>query len=446
MRKILFTTAFILSSLAAANASDNTDKATTNYSSTQWQYYAASDYDGGSGTEDDPYLIATPEQFMKLAVEIENLAADDDNWGEEYSYGKYWKQTADLVFNDDVTGCVSFSSGDASTIDDDNLRNYTGIGYYLDEYDYQVFAGTYDGDGHTITGLYMSTSSNATGLFNVVWYGTIKNLVVKDAYLTGNANVGLIAGKLEEGASIINCQTSGIIYCGGSYHAGIAGYVNAGSVANCVSDAWLWAKNNDAGIIGRGSYTTTVDNCFFYGWIGAVYSNIAKFQYWGAIAAEFGLAEDTYDIEDPDSPGDTLTLCDNPSTATNCYWTDTCTVRHVDSGTIEAVHPDNSTYGVVENCYSVSVDSLSATVDALNTVAATIDGACGWELDENNRVTLTFDEPSASTGITSASVLSETEGKTVTGYFTLDGIQMSEPADGVNIVKYSDGTAIKIIK
>lgn len=446
MKKTLLSVVLLLSSLFAATASTNTEAATTNYTDTQWEYYAAAEYDGGSGTEDDPYLIATVEQFMKLAVEIQNLAFDDNNWNDEYSAGKYWLQTADLVFNEDVLSRVVFASGDASSLSStSDLLTFTGVGYYLDEYDYQVFAGTYDGGGHKISGLYINAGSNkSTGLFNNLWGGTVKNLVIEDAYLTGNANVGFVVGKVENGSSIYNCQTSGIIYCGGSYHAGIAGYVDASQVYNCTSDAWLWAKNNEGGICGRGSNSTEVNNCFFNGWIGAVYSNTAKFTAWGAIVSELGASETTTEqitIEGTDTI--VTTICENPSTVKNSYWTDTCTVRHFSGSAVEAISASLSTYGVTENTYAVSTSDLATTVAALNETATGLVEACGWELDENNRPVLTF-ETIGTTEI--SNVTTKAENRTVVGYYTLDGMRVSEPVNGVNIVKFSDGSTIKIIK
>ena len=104
MKKSLFTAALLLTAWSYAGASVNTDAAKDNYTETQWEHYAAAEFAGGTGTKDDPYLIATPEQFAKLAVEIENLAADDNNWDNMYTDGVYFLQTADLVFNNDVMG------------------------------------------------------------------------------------------------------------------------------------------------------------------------------------------------------------------------------------------------------------------------------------------------------------------------------------------------------
>lgn len=406
MRKLLIAAAFLLPSFGhVAAQSDNTTNAKNNYPDTAWEHYAADNYDGGTGTADDPYLIATPEQFMKLVVEIENLAALDDSWDGEYSKGKYWKQTADLVFNENVLSRTSYDEyDDLSIIDATGLRTYDGIGYNSGEYDYQRFSGTYDGNGHSISGIYIKGGKSSTGLFNFVEGGVIKNLVIKDSYFSANANVGLIAGSADA-TTIINCQTSGVIYCGGSYHAGIAGCITNGSkVLNCVTDAWTWAKNNCAGLVGTGRNSSVISNCYFGGWLGGVGSNLAKFQWWGTVCPELGKSEITTTIPDPENPESVIEVCDNPSKAQDCYWTDTCTVRHKRAGLnwmkAEAYNDAaNCEFGVFENCKAVALADMAATVEALNKNAAGIEGACSWVIGTNGLPELKLDTTS---GISSA--------------------------------------------
>lgn len=407
MKKTLIMATLLLSSFANAIASLNTDAAKTNYTETQWEYYAAAEYAGGTGTEADPYLIETPEQLMKLAVEIHNLAFDDNNWGEDYSKGKFWKQTKDIVLNDDVFGKVKFIYRDPWKETDINavsLRTFNGIGYVLDAIaDYQVFAGTYDGGGHSISGFYCNATGNkSTGIFNNIWGGTVKNLIVKDTYIAANANVGLIAGSIEQGATIINCQTSGIVADGGSYHAGIVGNVSDSKILNCVTDVWTWAKNNVGGVVGKLSNTSYLDNCFYYGWLGSVIGRVQQgnMKWWGAICPEIGLTESTVTIDDPENPGSTITVCENPSKAVNSFWADTCSVRNQRGKEMVSHNVENSKYGVVENCKAVGADEIVETVAALNKEAEAISGASTWKVGENGMPALNFEISSGITSVT----------------------------------------------
>lgn len=420
-----------LPATSAMAQSANTTAAATNYTLTQWEHYAADNYAGGTGTAEDPYLISTPEQFMKLAVEVENLAQLDDNWDGDYTKGVYFKQTADLVFNDDVTGKVSYASGDASSIASSSLRTFNGIGYKAGDADFQRFAGTYDGDGHAIIGMYNNNAKNSgTGVFNFIEGATVKNLVVKDAYVSANANVGLVVGSADKNSLIINCQSSGFIYCGGSYHAGIVGCLSESKMVNCFSDGYIWAKNQTGGLCGRIMKSSYVGNSYFNGWIGGVYSNLGKFKYWGAVSPEIGQSETTTTAPDPDDTEKTITVCENPSKAENCFWTDTCSVRHKDVKAEAYNDASNCKYGVITNCKAFSVADAQKAVDELNKNAAEIDGAVSWELGANGMPTLKY-------GSTSTSIRGVAAVKTAsdTGVYTLQGVRMGSSQETGSLPK-----------
>lgn len=432
MKKIttlMITALFASSAMNVWAQSANTTNAATNYSETQWEHYAADNYAGGTGTKDDPYLISTPEQFMKLAVEIENLGQVDDNWDSDYTKGKYFKQTADLVFNEGVMNKVSGASGDASIIDNSTLRTFNGIGYKAGDVDYQRFAGTYDGDGHAIIGMYHNNAKNSgSGVFNFIEGATIRNLIVKEAYINANANVGLVVGYADAGSLIINCQSSGIIYCGGSYHAGIVGALQSSKMLNCFSDAWVWAKNQTGGLCGRIMKSAYAGNSYFSGWIGGVYSNMGKFKYWGAVSPEIGLSEDVTTAPDPEDETKTITICENPSKAENCFWSDTCSVRHKDVKAEAYNDINNCKYGVITNCKAFALADAAKAVEELNKNAKDIDGASTWEVGTNGLPMLKFD--TQTTGINTIVNMAE---KALNGnVYTLQGTLIKKSTEGVN--------------
>lgn len=432
MKKIttlMITALFASSAMNVWAQSANTTNAATNYSETQWEHYAADNYAGGTGTKDDPYLISTPEQFMKLAVEIENLGQVDDNWDSDYTKGKYFKQTADLVFNEGVMNKVSGASGDASIIDNSTLRTFNGIGYKAGDVDYQRFAGTYDGDGHAIIGMYHNNAKNSgSGVFNFIEGATIRNLIVKEAYINANANVGLVVGYADAGSLIINCQSSGIIYCGGSYHAGIVGALQSSKMLNCFSDAWVWAKNQTGGLCGRIMKSAYAGNSYFSGWIGGVYSNMGKFKYWGAVSPEIGLSEDVTTAPDPEDETKAITICENPSKAENCFWSDTCTVRHKDVKAEAYNDINNCKYGVITNCKAFALADAAKAVEELNKNAKDIDGASTWEVGTNGLPMLKFD--TQTTGINTIVNMAE---KALNGnVYTLQGTLVKKSTEGVN--------------
>ena len=256
--------------------------------------------------------------------------------------------------------------------------------------------------------------------------------------MSGNANVGLIVGTAD-GTTVINCQTSGTIYCGGSYHAGLVGTLTGGGkVLNCVTYAWTWGKNNIAGLVGSGRNTSLIQNCYFGGWLGGVGSNLASFKWWGAVCPELGKSELTTTIPDPEDPtGEgVITICENPSKAVDCFWTDTCTVRHKRLNPIKWLPAEayneksNCDYGVFENCKKVALAEVSTIVDELNKKAQEIDGACQWEVGEDGLPSLVFE---TSTGIGSITVEEDADGVydvfDVTGKLVMKGARGTADLD-----------------
>ena len=189
---------------------------------------AAESYAGGSGTEADPYLIATPEQFLKLCNETP--ASDDPLL--RICDGVYFKQTADL----------DFSTADASSI-------HLGFGGY--------FAGNYDGRNFAIKGIKKSQSSDertaATTLsFSLFIYtqdATIKNLSLEDVeinYSFTNLSESDISGGIlvydARNTTIENCHISADININAAGQAssifvgGIGGFIGNSTISNCSTD------------------------------------------------------------------------------------------------------------------------------------------------------------------------------------------------------------------
>ena len=175
-------------------------------------------YGGGSGTQDDPWIIATVEDITTLAATV-----NDGTYYED----AYFKQTADL----DMTGV-----------------DWEPIGY--SDNDDIYFCGNYDGDNHTISnitssGKMDSQGQTTAGIFGFVAEGSISNLHVRSAKLSaaGDDNYGHAGGLLGVAyeATVINCSvtdskikstaTSNSNNCAG----GIAGYSAMSNFSKCAS-------------------------------------------------------------------------------------------------------------------------------------------------------------------------------------------------------------------
>jgi len=98
------------------------------------------------------------------------------------------------------------------------------------------FTGIFDGNGHTITGLYMNRpSSNEVGLFGYIDGGEVKNvgLINVDINSSGSFHAGGLAG-IVEGSTVINCYVTGAV-SGNAGNAGGLISLNSGIITNCFS-------------------------------------------------------------------------------------------------------------------------------------------------------------------------------------------------------------------
>ena len=128
------------------------------------------------------------------------------------------------------------------------------------------FSGTFDGQGHTISGL-------DHALFNSIDGGTVKDVILDDVNITSGTNVGAIANETSGASRIYNIGILGGSVGGSNNVGGIVGLLDGTSrVVNCYSYATITGGHDVGGIVGYNNGTTTagnintmVMNCMFYG-------------------------------------------------------------------------------------------------------------------------------------------------------------------------------------
>jgi len=192
---------------------------------------------GGDGTEGSPYLIATTADLDALAADV--------NSGTAYS-GTYFRMTADIDY------AHTTDWDDATSTED----NYTPIGNRVSTYTEYPFSGTFDGDGHTVSGLRIYRSGNDwmdafLGLFGNVADGTVKNVTVADARITGEQFCGGIAGSVNAvhgTCTVENCHALSdvaihAVVDGAEKHGGIAGGSFGATISGCTSAVTLTAAD-----------------------------------------------------------------------------------------------------------------------------------------------------------------------------------------------------------
>jgi len=136
-----------------------------------------------------------------------------------------------------------------------------------------TFMGTFDGQGHVISGLYSVRETTSNGIFSMASGATIKNIVLVNSYFSnprngGNCNTrqdcGTIVGKAENGTVIQNCFSNAVIAAAGFRSGGIVGYAIGGSkVEGCVYAGDIKASGRGiGGIVGASdSEGLTIKNC-----------------------------------------------------------------------------------------------------------------------------------------------------------------------------------------
>ena len=167
--------------------------------------------------------------------------------------------TADIVVNSQVLAADGSLNGDGS-----NFRTWTPIGFYDEEENIEyAFSGTFDGDNHTISGLYLTDYEYYVGLFGIVEEATIKNVGIVDSYFSGEAEIGGICGYAKSNSTITNCYNIATITCGEEDAGGICGWIEEGStITNCYNTGIISSEYNAGGICGYLDNSSEITNCY----------------------------------------------------------------------------------------------------------------------------------------------------------------------------------------
>ena len=180
-----------------------------------------------------------------------SLAAAKDLGYTIESNGSYTVTSADGLMN--IAKLVNGGKSDINiTLDTDidlTGKDWTPIGTDYDN----SYKGTFDGGGHTITGLTFTTNDEYAGLFG--WLnraGTVKNVVMEGVQITSNQIYGgSIGGVVGYGwGTIENCSVSGSV-SGTVYVGGVVGVQIGGSITGCSSSATVKGTRYVGGVAGE---------------------------------------------------------------------------------------------------------------------------------------------------------------------------------------------------
>lgn len=198
----------------------------------------------GSGTESNPYQIATWQNLYWLSQQKDNF----QEWEKSYI------QTADIDFADAQPAINTWNGG----------KGWEPIGYYAMPDPARSFTGYYNGQGYTIKNLYIDATETYAALFAYTENATIVNLGLVDVDVTGA--IGMVAALVSEGSNITieKCYSTGSITNTGDWTAGGLVASNGGTIKNSYSTASVTGKEWTGGFVGNNS-SGTIENCYSAG-------------------------------------------------------------------------------------------------------------------------------------------------------------------------------------
>ena len=179
-----------------------------------------------------------------------SLAAAKDLGYTIESDGSYTVTSADGLMN--IAELVNGGKTDINITLDKNIdltgKGWTPIGTSFDN----SYKGTFDGGGHTITGLAVTTNDQFVGLFGYLnRAGTVKNVVMEGVLITSNHMFGCTGGVVGYSwGTIENCSVSGSV-SGTDCVGGVVGSQKAGSIIGCSTSATVKGTHYVGGVAGE---------------------------------------------------------------------------------------------------------------------------------------------------------------------------------------------------
>ena len=304
-----------------------------------------------------------------------SLAAAKDPGYTIEGNGSYTVTSAEGLMN--VAELVNGGKTDINITLDKNIdltgKDWTPIGTSFDN----SYTGTFDGGGHTITGLTITTKDQFVGLFGYLnRAGTVKNVVMEGIQITSNhmfGNTGGVAGF--SWGTIENCSVSGSV-SGTKCVGGVVGAQKAGSITGCSSSATVKGTVDVGGVAG---------------------------EKWGSMTACYATGNVTLEIDSPKNlSGGGLVGFNGGSSVLACYATGNVTSTGSSTGNVHIGGFLGDNYTTVTACYwknnheqgigynnkvteATKVDGTDVTwqkaVDAMNTALQTAGSKWRYELN-----------------------------------------------------------------
>ena len=278
----------------------------------------------------------------------ESGAAEDLGYIYDSNTNTYTVYNADGLMN--VAELVNGGKTDINITLDKNI-DLTGKGWTPIGTDYDnSYTGTFDGGGHTITGLTITTKDQFVGLFGYLnRAGTVKNVVMEGIQITSNhmfGNTGGVAGF--SWGTIENCSVSGSV-SGTKCVGGVVGAQKAGSITGCSSSATVKGTVDVGGVAG---------------------------EKWGSMTACYATGNVTLEIDSPKNlSGGGLVGFNGGSSVLACYATGNVTSTGSSTGNVHIGGFLGNNYTTVTACYWKNNHEQGIGYNRESTGATKVDGS-----------------------------------------------------------------------
>ena len=250
---------------SSSSASDNGD--CVGESGEPWDGTTAKDFACGAGTKLSPYIILTAEQLAHLSFVV--------NSSDKAYQGKYFKLGADIKLN---KGDVIDDKG-ALVGDSTKLHKWTPIGNSS-----VVFDGNFDGDGHSVSGMFINTTSTHNGLFGYS-SGTVQNLIVENSWVYGGKYTAGAVGRST--GSVVNVENKASVEAQEPCVGGVIGessykkYPENSVIKKVINKGLVAGKNNVGGVVGCATHVSVdvAENLAIiegFAYIGGVFGGIGS--------------------------------------------------------------------------------------------------------------------------------------------------------------------------
>ena len=288
------------------------------------------------------FITCTFTNGKTLVYKMKN--ATDWQAGGEYTYTVSLAAAKDLGYTIESNGSYTVTSADGLmniaklvnggktdinitlTADIDLTgKNWTPIGTSFSN----KYTGTFDGGGHTIKGLTVTTNDQFVGLFGSIGYaGTVKNVMMEDVQITSNRSSGFAGGVAGySDGTIENCSVSGSV-SGTVYVGGVVGAQWEGSITGCSSSATVKGMVHVGGVVGQTNGGATLTACYATGNVIIEIAPKKNISGGGLVGTNGGKGvRACYATGNVTSTGSSTgnvhifgLLGDNYTTVTACYW------------------------------------------------------------------------------------------------------------------------------